>query len=178
MGRGLAICSCLMVLFIMAPDSYGQAEQTPLQFLRGQEVKLKDTKGEVCLGKALTITYPAYDVDSDEIYHPFFLELSDILKSPLRKNYRIIVKGYSDNTGSALENLGLSVKRAESLKKLLIKKYYMKEKRITTQGHGEADPVASNKTAEDRKLNRRVEIHIYGDVSEAVRFIERQGETR
>ena len=74
--------------------------------------------------------------------------------------------------------MGLSLKRAEKLKRLLMGKYYMDEKRITTEGHGEADPVASNATAEGRGLNRRVEIHVHGDVSEAVRFIEKQEEAR
>ena len=66
----------------------------------------------------------------------------------------------------------ISLLRARRLKMLLIEKYYMDEKRITTQGHGEADPVASNETAEGRRSNRRVEIHAYGDVSRAVRFID------
>ena len=96
-----------------------------------------------------------------------------MIKSPLRKNYRIVIRGYTDSTGNARENLEISVKRAENLKQLFIEKYYIEADRITTEGHGEADPVASNKTAEERELNRRVEIHIYGDVSEAVKFIEK-----
>jgi len=54
----------------------------------------------------------------------------------------------------------------------------MKKERITTKGHGEKDPVASNETADGRRLNRRVEIHIYGDVSAAVKFIEKQEEAQ
>ena len=46
----------------------------------------------------------------------------------------------------------------------------MKEARITAEGFGVEEPVASNETREGRGLNRRVEIHVYGDVSDAVRF--------
>ena len=58
------------------------------------------------------------------------------------------------------------------------KKYYMPKERITFEGHGADIPVASNATAEGRRLNRRVEIHVYGDVSLAVRFIELEEEAR
>ena len=84
----------------------------------------------------------------------------------------MVIKGYSDNSGDAHDNLELSVNRAEKLKELLIKKYYMNGERISTEGYGEADPVAPNNTHEGRFHNRRVEIYIYGDVSEAVRFID------
>ena len=126
----------------------------------------------------MTINYQAYAIEADTGYHPFLLELTDVLKTPLRKNYKIIIKGYSDNSGPGRKNMTLSVKRAEGLKKLFTEKYYMREERITTEGHGEKDPVASNETAEGRRLNRRVEIHIYGDISEAVKFIEKQEEAR
>ena len=177
-NKWLYIGCYLIILYslVFASNSYGQVETTPLQFLKKQEMRHKDIKGEIYLGRVMTITYPIYDVDADEKYHPILLELTDVLKSPLRENYRLVLKGYSDSRGPALENMKLSVKRAENLKGLLIKKYYMKEIRITTQGLGEIEPVASNKTEEGRGLNRRVEVHIYGNVSEAVRFIEKQEE--
>lgn len=153
--------------------SYGQTGTTPLGLLKERELKNKDADGEVYLGKVMTLNYPAYAVEAHEKYHPFLLELTDVLKTPLRDNYRIVLKGYSDRSGSPRMNLELSRKRSEVLKKLLIKKYFMKGEKITTEAYGAEDPVASNDTAEGRGLNRRVEIHIYGDVSEAVRFMDK-----
>ena len=168
----LSLYFVALVAWLHRDPCYGESGMTPLEFLKEQEIKHKDAKGEVYLGKVLTLTYPAYSVDADTKDHPLLLELTDLLKTPLRNTYRMVLKGYSDNSGSPEENRRLSLKRAERLKWLLIQKYYMEADRITAEGHGESSPVASNETAEGRGLNRRVEIHLYGDVSEAVRFIE------
>ena len=180
MKRLITICFCIvsLLLLITTNPCYSQIEATPLEFLKKQELKNKDAKGSIYLGKVLTLIYPPYAIDADEKYHPFILELTDVLKTPLRDNYRMVLKGYSDNSGYAEENLRLSRKRAAALKRLLIEKYYMKGDRITAKGLGEADPVATNETGEGRKLNRRVEIHISGDVSEAVRFTEKEEEAK
>jgi outer membrane protein OmpA-like peptidoglycan-associated protein len=66
--------------------------------------------------------------------------------------------GYSDSTGSAKTNQKLSLARAESVRKYLIKKG-IADRRISTRGEGPANPVADNKTKEGREQNRRVEIH-------------------
>ncbi len=166
----------LLVPLVLATLSYGQIETSPLEFLKGQELRHKDEKGEVYLGKLMTVYFDAYSVDADKNYYPVFLELTDLLKSPLRENYRIVMRGYSDSSGSPLENMDLSAKRAQGLKDLFIKEYFMKEERITAKGFGEADPVSSNETEQGRRLNRRVEIDIYGDVTEAVRFIDKEEE--
>ncbi|HUW28877.1 MAG TPA: OmpA family protein [Sulfuriferula sp.] len=69
------------------------------------------------------------------------------------------IAGYTDSIGTAKYNMGLSKRRAETVKK------YMESKgvaasRMTTKGFGEAKPIASNKTAAGRAENRRVEILI------------------
>lgn len=180
MKKTLIISLCIAPLLVLSVGNrcYSQEEITPLKFLKAQELTQKNVKGNVYLGKVMTLTYKAYSVDADEKYHIFILELTDVLKTPLRNNYLLLLKGYSDSSGAPEENMRLSLKRAENLKKKLLTKYYIKEKRVTIEGHGEADPVASNDTVEGRRLNRRVEIHISGDVSEAVRFIEKEEEAR
>ena len=182
MGKGrksiFFIIVATLVLASLQGVSYGQVETNPLQFLKKQEMKHRDMRGEVYLGKVMTMTYPVYSEVAPDKYHLFLLELTDVLKTPLRKNYRLVLKGYSDSSGSADFNLKLSRQRAEALKRLLTRKYYMSGGRIAFEGHGADNPVAPNTTAEDRRLNRRVEIHVYGDVSQAVRFIELEEETR
>lgn len=69
------------------------------------------------------------------------------------------VSGYTSSTGSAAYNLKLSQRRAESVMKYLVD-HGVDASRLTAHGYGEADPVASNKTAEGRAQNRRVELHI------------------
>ncbi|MEW6669296.1 MAG: OmpA family protein [Thermodesulfobacteriota bacterium] len=171
------ISKMLLVLCLLASNPGGilfaQTEPSPLQFLKEQERKNKDQKGEVYLGKVMTLIYPAYKAEPPQSYHLLLLELTDVLKTPLRENYRLVLKGYSDSSGSPEDNTLLSRRRADTLKKTLVRKYYFSESRITAEGFGASAPVAPNETPEGRRLNRRVEIHVYGNVSEAVRFTDR-----
>lgn len=70
---------------------------------------------------------------------------------------RVRIEGYSDNTGSAEENLALSRARAQAVADLLID-LGIDAKRIQVMGYGIAFPVAENASARGRAQNRRVEI--------------------
>jgi len=85
----------------------------------------------------------------------------DTVVAYLKKNpdVNITIDGHTDNIASDKVNDPLSVRRAESTKKYLVKNGIEAE-RLTTLGHGSKQPVADNKTAEGRRLNRRIEIKI------------------
>lgn len=76
---------------------------------------------------------------------------------------KIRLEGYTDSVGTEKYNLGLSKRRAAATKKYLVKEAGLAARRISTVGHGESNPVASNKTPEGRAMNRRVEILILAD---------------
>jgi OOP family OmpA-OmpF porin len=69
------------------------------------------------------------------------------------------IAGYTDSIGTAKYNMGLSKRRAATVKKYLESKG-IADSRMTSKGFGETHPVASNKTAAGRAKNRRVEILI------------------
>ena len=69
----------------------------------------------------------------------------------------VMVEGFTDSTGTASHNLELSQRRAESVRNALIG-MGISDQRIATRGYGQAYPVASNDSAGNRQLNRRVEI--------------------
>jgi outer membrane protein OmpA-like peptidoglycan-associated protein len=69
----------------------------------------------------------------------------------------VMVEGFTDSTGSAAHNKDLSERRAASVAQALVGLGVPRE-RIGMRGYGEAFPVASNDTAANRQLNRRVEI--------------------
>ena len=73
------------------------------------------------------------------------------------KSEKVVLKGYTDSTGTEAYNLKLSEKRAQAVAKYLEGKGVC-EKRITAKGYGETDFVATNATAEGRAKNRRVEV--------------------
>ena len=73
----------------------------------------------------------------------------------------ISVTGHTDSLGSEGYNQKLSEKRAEAVQAFLIDKGVKPEK-IRTDGKGPHVPVASNKTAQGRAMNRRTEIEFVG----------------
>lgn len=72
------------------------------------------------------------------------------------KNFKIILEGHTDSSGAAAYNKKLSEKRANAVKDVLVD-MGVADFRISTVGYGEERPVASNKTAEGKAQNRRVE---------------------
>jgi len=81
---------------------------------------------------------------------------------PVFKEYadtNIQIFGYTDSDGTDEYNLGLSRDRAAAVKTYLIGKG-LAASRFTTTGMGEADPIASNETADGKSQNRRVEFAI------------------
>ena len=68
---------------------------------------------------------------------------------------RAEVIGYADSSGSEDANQRISEQRAEAVKTYLVTRHGIDASRITTQGRGSADPVASNDTASGRAENRR-----------------------
>ncbi len=71
------------------------------------------------------------------------------------------VAGYTSSTGKASYNLYLSQRRAEAVMKYLVD-HGIAAGRLTAKGFGEADPIASNKTAAGRIKNQRVELRVIG----------------
>jgi len=70
---------------------------------------------------------------------------------------RLEVAGYTDDTGPRATNERLSLERARSVERFLVKAGVPAD-RLTARGYGPADPIADNGTAAGRALNRRVEL--------------------
>ncbi len=73
----------------------------------------------------------------------------------------IIAVGHTDSKGSDAYNQKLSIRRADAVKSYLTTKGF-EASRVYTEGKGEAQPVADNKTDAGRAQNRRVEIEVVG----------------
>jgi outer membrane protein OmpA-like peptidoglycan-associated protein len=75
-------------------------------------------------------------------------------------NVQLHVSGHTDSVGSNAYNQKLSEKRAHSVTDYLVSAGVARSAFVSVEGDGETRPVADNKTAEGRALNRRVEIKI------------------
>jgi len=72
---------------------------------------------------------------------------------------RIRIQGFTDSTGTVAHNEELSLRRARSVRDVLLDRG-VKREQMLIEGLGPARPVASNATATGRSQNRRVELHI------------------
>jgi outer membrane protein OmpA-like peptidoglycan-associated protein len=87
-------------------------------------------------------------------------KLADILQQNPQRN--VLIEGFTDSTGTAAHNQELSERRADAVRSAL-QDLGVASGRITTRGYGEFHPMASNDTAANRQLNRRVEIILSDD---------------
>ncbi|BDU53524.1 outer membrane protein OmpA [Limnohabitans sp. INBF002] len=114
---------------------------------------------------ASKVTYAAdafFDFDKSVLKPAGKAKLDDLVAKVKGINLEVIIAvGHTDSIGTDAYNQKLSVRRAESVKAYLISKGIEKN-RIYTEGKGEKQPVASNKTKEGRAKNRRVEIEVVG----------------
>lgn len=81
-------------------------------------------------------------------------DLIDVIK--LNNPNKIIINGYTDDTGSSEFNLNLSYNRAESVKSYLLENGIVNT--IEINGKGEDNPLYPNTSKSNQELNRRVEI--------------------
>ena len=87
-------------------------------------------------------------------------KLADVLQQNPQR--RVLIEGFTDNIGSDHYNQALSERRSAAVRNAL-QEMGIALDRIAIRGYGEAFPVAGNLTAEDRRLNRRVEIILSDD---------------
>ncbi len=84
-------------------------------------------------------------------------KLAEVIQA--NPSWRLKLNGYTDNSGNLEKNIQLSQERADAVRSYLIEKGVSAAK-VTAEGHGPENPVASNSTAQGRAKNRRVEIKI------------------
>jgi outer membrane protein OmpA-like peptidoglycan-associated protein len=130
------------------PDFKDKCPNTP------QDVKVNFQGCPVIAEYRFNFEVGSYKIDKK--YYPEIEKLAKILKA--NPQIKIQIQGYTDNKGDYFYNKELSLKRANALREILIKKYKIDSKRIDIIGYGSDHPIASNDTPEGRALNRRIEV--------------------
>ena len=163
---------------------YTQLQQSAAAQAAQQAAELAATQKELAADKAHIGRLQdaiKYTVNSDLLFRSGSWEMSTQGQEIIAKlapklapfqQTQIVVNGYTDNApvGRALQQQGipsnevLSHKRAEVVMQYLISQG-VKPGFISARGFGEADPIASNDTAQGRAQNRRVEVTLAGPTS-------------
>lgn len=125
--------------------------------LQGTGVRVQRNGNQINLIMPGNVTF---DVDQASI-RPDFYDVLHSVALVLKKfdKTAINIAGYTDSTGSASYNQQLSEKRARAVADYL-RNQGINGNRLEVVGYGESNPIASNKTAQGRQQNRRVELKL------------------
>ncbi|MGD9120135.1 MAG: OmpA family protein [Desulfobacterales bacterium] len=131
-----------------------------LSEVQGQELlkSAEALKNDLSAPESKTVIQ--FEHDSMTLPDEAYALLDQVVKlSSSRPGSEIIVEGYTDSFGDYIYNKDLSKSRADVIKEYLVK-VGIPSTKIKTFGMGPQNPIASNKTREGRKQNRRIEIRI------------------
>ncbi len=138
-----------------------------------QEAQLKTAKLEAQLaelaakkterGMVITFGDVLFDTNQSRL-SPDGMRIAQKLADVLQQNPQrmVLAEGFTDSVGSDAHNQALSQRRSDAVRNALQGMGVSRE-RINSRGYGEAFPVAGNQTADERRLNRRVEIILSDD---------------
>ncbi|MEZ4288442.1 MAG: OmpA family protein [Polyangiales bacterium] len=108
-------------------------------------------------GKTFSLTGVTFKSGSSELEPTSETSLTNavyVLKA--NPEIKVEIAGHTDNRGKRATNLKLSQERADSVKAYLVE-HGIDAARLTTKGYGPNNPIESNKTADGRAANRRIE---------------------
>jgi len=126
--------------------------------LRQEEINFK--LQPVSIGTSINLRSVLFKQSSSEMLPESYDEL-DMVVDFLRINSTVEIElaGHTDNAGDAKLNLKLSRDRVARVKNYITERG-IDPRRIQGIGYGGSNPIASNKTEEGKRLNRRVEFKI------------------
>jgi len=143
--------------------------QTAQQKVTALSVELADLKAKntdrgivITLGDLLFGTNDAR-LNPDGMHE--LQKLATVLQ--VHQQQTLLIEGHTDSTGGSAYNLQLSERRANAVSSAL-QLMGVQRARITMHGYGEQFPVSDNSTAENRQMNRRVEIILSDDAGHIV----------
>lgn len=135
--------------------------QSELEQLRKEMTDMQSRSTDA--GVVLTMTDVIFEFDKAQLKpgaERGLGRLSQFLRQHPER--QVLIEGFTDSRGSDAYNQRLSERRAQAVAQALSADG-VRQSRITTRGHGEKYPIATNDTDAGRQQNRRVEITILNE---------------
>jgi chemotaxis protein MotB len=137
------------------------------------ELSVSMKNGKVYVSMQESLLFPSGSAVVNQKGKDALAKLAGVLNTNPEIN--VEVEGHTDsipiNTKLYPDNLALSVARATSISRVMIKDYFVSPARITASGRGEYDPLASNSSDIGRAQNRRTEIILEPKLDELMQLI-------
>ncbi|NQD93565.1 OmpA family protein [Pseudomonas sp. CrR25] len=102
-----------------------------------------------------------FDFDKSKVKEESYSDIKNL--ADFMKQYpqtSTVVEGHTDSIGTDAYNQGLSERRANAVRDVLVNQYGVEGGRVNAVGYGESRPVADNATDAGRAINRRVEAEV------------------
>lgn len=102
-----------------------------------------------------------FDFDKSQVKEESYSDIKNL--ADFMKQYpqtSTVVEGHTDSIGTDAYNQGLSERRANAVRDVLVNQYGVEGGRVNAVGYGESRPVADNATDAGRAINRRVEAEV------------------
>jgi len=134
------------------PDSGDACPDTPMNYAvdeRGCPIPVEEV--------ARVDLLVNFDFDRSEVKAEYMDEIEEV--TDFMEQYPDVIvelEGHTDSVGTEQYNIGLSDRRANAVRQVMVDRFGISPGRITARGFGEGQPVASNETAAGRAQNRRV----------------------
>jgi chemotaxis protein MotB len=146
---------------------YDQLNQTMSSEITAKQMHIERLQNAIKVTVNDQLLFPSGDWQMPVTAQQTIAKMVPIL-APMQQT-KIMVNGYTDNVpiGPGLmrqgvtSNLVLSQKRADNVMNFMVSQG-VNSSLVSAQGFGEANPVASNDTAEGQAQNRRVELTLAG----------------
>ncbi|WPL13027.1 Inner membrane lipoprotein YiaD precursor [Thiorhodovibrio litoralis] len=162
-GRGALIGLVGGALIGAAVGDYMEQQRLDFERALADEIRRGDIRVRKLSDNRLIVgmtSVTTFDTDSASIKPGFYSTMDKIAGIVNRYGKtQLAVAGFTDDTGTAEYNMGLSERRAGAVRGRLLADGVLPQ-RVSAYGYGESNPIASNGTETGRRLNRRVEITI------------------
>lgn len=144
-----------------------------LRGFKDKGISVEERDGKIYVSMEAKLLFASGKTDVNEEGKPVLIDLAQVLQS--QKDIEIIVEGHTDtdpmnSSVSPKDNWELSVLRATSVVKIMLKNSEMDPKQVMAAGRSEFHPIDPN----DKAKNRRIEIIISPDLSELFDLISKE----
>jgi len=134
---------------------FGRREATPVA---AAPAPAPQPGAEVAALETVVLRPVNFQLDQADLTEPSRATLDEIAQRLAgHQDMKVVIEGYTDDTGPEQYNQRLGQRRAEAVREYLAGKG-VPEGNLEVASRGEADPVADNSTPEGRAHNRRAEV--------------------